>query len=241
MVAVPQTHTDPTLDAMRAICKQMGNTKERRDYLGASLIGNECSRQIWYEYVGAEKADFEAETLWNFERGHREEDILIDRLRLVPGIEIWTKDNDGKQYGFSDLDGKFRGHVDGFVRGLLQAPKTVHVLEIKSSGHKKFGEFKKSKEKFGDKLALKNWNMNYWVQAQIYMLEFKLERHYTIVGLAGCTDMESCRTEFDRDIALHYKDRANMIINSKTPPSRISEKSDYFQCKWCSFAKVCHG
>lgn len=241
MVAIPQTHTDPTLDAMRAVCKQMGNTKERRNYLGASLIGNECSRQIWYDYTGAEKADFEAETLWNFQDGHRTEDLIAERLRLIPGIQLWTHDEAGKQFGFSDLDGKFKGHFDGVIVGLLQAPKTNHIWECKASGQKKFDEFKKCVEKFGEKNALKNWNSGYYVQAQLYMHYTKLTRHYLTVAYAGGRDIASCRTEYDREFALNYIERAKMIIGAKTPPARISEKSDFYMCRhFCDFAKVCH-
>src|SRR6187402_2841122 len=131
MVALPNP-VDPTIEALKHAVKMMGQKQENRDYLGASLIGTQCSRQIFYTYNHYPKEPFEAETLWNFEDGNRTEDLIAARLRLIPGIELWTHDENGKQYGFSALNGKFRGHVDGVICGLLQAPKKNHIWENKS-------------------------------------------------------------------------------------------------------------
>lgn len=240
MVEIP-TLGDPTIAAMKEVCIQLGNNKERRDYLGASLVGDECIRKTWYEYNKYKREPFGAQTLWAFEDGHRTEDVIAKRLRLVPGVELWTHDDAGKQFGFSDMGGKFKGHFDGVIRGLIQSPKTPHVWENKSCGQKKFDEFKKAVEKFGEKNALKNWNMGYYVQAQLYMKYTKLTRHYMTVALAGGRDILSCRTEYDKDVADHYTSRAKNIIDSVEPPPRISDKPDFWLCRFCNFSQVCHG
>lgn len=38
----------------------------------------------------------------------------------------------------------FRSHMDGVVLGLLQAPKTWHVLEIKATAEKKLAALRKA-------------------------------------------------------------------------------------------------
>ena len=38
-----------------------------------------------------------------------------------------------------------------------------------------------------------------------------------------------------------YIDKAEMIINSTEPPERISEKNDYYLCKFCDARDLCHG
>jgi len=235
MVKIPEQR-DPTLMAMYAKIQEKQD-RSRRNYLGASLIGNDCPRQIWYEYNGYDRPDFEASTLLLFDDGHRTEDLTAERLRLVDGVELITHGPDGKQLGF--VHGKLKGHLDGMIRGLIQAPKKWHVWECKSSGHKKFTEFVRLRKQ-DEKNALKNWNMNYFVQAQLYMHFFNTDRHYTTVALGGGRDYDSCRTEYDMAVALKYIDRAEKIINAIEPPVRISEKPDFFQCRWCSFKDICH-
>ena len=238
MAIIPDLR-DPTLEAMKRVMEAQQDTT-RRNYLGASLIGNECARQIYYEYNGYPRLLFEAETLMNFEDGHRTEDLTASRLRLVDGIELWTHDEKGEQFGFSAFEGKFSGHCDGVIRGLRQAPKTLHVWEAKCSAYKKFNEFKNAKQKFGDKLALKNWNTNYFAQAQLYMHYLQIDRHYMTVALAGGRDYDSCRTEYQPDIAQFYIDRADKIINAKEPPPKINDKPDFFLCRFCNFKEICH-
>lgn len=240
MVEIPDLE-DPTITAMKQAAKIEGNKQKKRNYLGASLIGNPCSRQIWYQYKGYEQESFEAETLWNFEDGHRIEDITAARLRRVKGITLWTHDDKGNQYGFMDYNGQFRGHCDGVILGILQAPKTPHVWENKCSADKKFNEFVSVKAKFGDKLTLKNWNENYYAQAQLYMHYLKLDRHYTTVARAGGRDYASCRTEYDPEYADQIRDKAFKIINAKEAPPKISDKPDFFICRFCSFREICHG
>jgi len=233
------TQKDPTLEEMYR--KIENKPREKRDYLGASLIGNPCARQIWYEYNGYNAEPFNADTLMNFEDGHRTEELTADRLRMVDGIELKTIGLDGNQLGFSDMDGKFKGHYDGIITGLLQSPKAPHIWECKASGDKKFNEFQKIKEKFGEKNTLKNWNENYYVQAQMYMHYEGLERHYLTVAKAGGRGYDSVRTDYSLEFANRYIDRASKIINTTSPPPKIREEKDYYICRWCKFKEECHG
>ena len=240
MVSIP-SRGDHTLDAMKRAIEAREAARPRRSYLGASSIGNPCARQLWYQYNGYPAPPFEAETLFNFEDGHRTEDLTAKRLRLVDGIELWTHDENGEQFGFSIFEGKFAGHCDGVIRGLIQAPKTPHVWECKASNNKKYAEFQAAKAKFGEKLALKNWNEVYFVQAQLYMHFLKIDRHYLTVALAGGRDYDSCRTEYEPEKAEWAIDRAAKIINAKKPPPKINEKPDFYICRWCNYREECHG
>lgn len=237
MVAIPQ-HGDPTLEAMKRQIELQ--PREERNYLGASLIGNECAREIWYTYNKYPREPFDAKTLMNFEDGHNCEAITAKRLQTVPGIELATHHTDGKQFGFSTFNGRFRGHYDGKIIGLLQAPRAIHIWEHKSSAHKKWNEFKKAKAEYGEKGALKAWNKNYYVQANLYMHYEQLERHYLTVSYAGAREYDSCRTEYNPEIAAEYIDRAYKIIETKIAPPRISEKKDFYICRWCAFKDICH-
>lgn len=91
-----------------------------RRYVSTSGLGRECLRQIQYDYLAVQKDDgreFEPETLRIFEAGHRAEDIVAGWLRAAR-FDLRTQRADGRQFGFSALDGRFRGHIDGcLVRG----------------------------------------------------------------------------------------------------------------------------
>jgi hypothetical protein len=86
-----------------------------RTYVSTSGLGRACVRQIQYDYLAVPKdagRDFEPRTLRIFEAGHRGEDIVAAWLRLA-GFDLRTERADGRQFGFSALDGRFRGHIDG--------------------------------------------------------------------------------------------------------------------------------
>lgn len=238
MATIP-IHTDPTLDAVRAAYMD-AYRNEKRDYLGASLIGHPCSRAIWYQINHFPAIPSKPEWLWAAEDGHRIEEVIIERLKLVHGVEVWDKDDAGKQFGWSLLNGKYKGNLDGVVRGLLQAPKALHVLEIKCCNHKKYSEFQKAKVDVGEKRALKLWNPQYWAQAQANMHGMKMNRHYTIVALAGGRDVDSCRTEYEPESAEMLVDKAEKILVSNVPTARISEYKDFYACRMCKHREVCH-
>lgn len=237
----PPISADPTLEALREKLREIEAKQEQRQYLGASGVGHSCERHCWYYYhmPNLRKPLNDAGHL-AVNDGHRSEDVMAAYLRMVEGVELVTE-SEGRQIGFSDIGGKFRGHIDGMIRGLLQAPKTVHVWEHKSANQKKYNEFLKAKEQHGDKGALQAWNPVYYAQAQIYMHYMDVKRHYCTVSLAGLRDFNSCRTEYDKGQAQMLVDKAKRVIESPEPLARVSEKKDYFICRWCDFKEVCHG
>ena len=133
MPTLPQPEC-PTILNAKAVA-EFTQQEERRDYIGASLIGHPCSRHIWYRYHGYPSDSFDAETLWRFEDGHRIEEIVINRLRQVPGVQIWDKQPDGSQYSFRALGGKFGGHLDGVILGLpVGELYVVHKIALLPEG-----------------------------------------------------------------------------------------------------------
>ncbi|TNC93526.1 MAG: hypothetical protein FD119_3955 [Stygiobacter sp.] len=90
-----------------------------RQYVSTSGIGRECLRQIQYDYLAVPKddgRDFEPKTLRIFEAGHRGEDVVAAWLRAA-GFDLRTERRDGRQFGFSVLNGRFKGHIDGCLIG----------------------------------------------------------------------------------------------------------------------------
>lgn len=237
MVAVSIDITaDPTLEVIRAALETRSAGEPLRGYIGASSIGEDCARKIWY---GPRiKAKIESPGCMAIEDGHRTEDLMAERLRMVPGIELWTHTPDKKkQYGFDW--GFMRGHYDGVIKGLLQAPETPHVWECKTVNERKFNAFRKIKAELGEKATLAKWDTLYYAQAVIYMEAEGLTRHYLTVLTPGGRDMESCRTEANPKFAKALIEKAKRIHAAKEPPERISQTPDYYVCKMCRYKEHC--
>lgn len=232
---------DPTLAAADRALEIKEAKNKPRPYLGMSQIGEDCWRRAWNRFRFVKQEQFDSLTLKRFEDGHRTEALIIERLKLVEGITLKDIDEKtGRQIGFVDCDGHFRGHADGSIIGILQAPKALHVFEVKCVSEKKFAELKKIKADLGEKLALRKWNQVYYDQGMLYCDYMDATRHYTVVATPGGRDWMSVRTDADPARALFLKSKAKKIIYAYEPPDKVSEKPDWFECKRCVFRDVCH-
>ena len=240
MVKISLDLSDPNLLQADKIMEIRENNKRRRGYLGMSGGGN-CARQNFYNFRGVQAQPFTAKTLKNFASGHRAEPVIIERLRQVHGLQIIYLDPDtGKQFEVHDFDGHFMGHLDFEVIGLLQAPRTVHVGECKETAEKKLQEFRRIKDKVGEKNTLKAWNENYYAQHQLYMKYRRRKRGWLVVASAGVRDWDACRTDYNKDDADYYTEKARQIIyEPERIPDRIAEDPSYFKCGWCDFKRIC--
>lgn len=245
MVAIPD-YGDPTLAAMERAVEALQKGQQDRDYLGASLIGEPCARKIWYNYNKFPRRPSSFIGLVASECGHWSEAITAERLRMVKGIELHTHDPNGNQYGWVAAGGKMRGHFDGLIRGLIQAPKAIHIWEHKDKDHKKFSDFQNKKQQYGEKETLKKWNELYYAQAQMNMHfarigGIQVDRHYMTVSYAGGRKYDSCRTNYDPAFADELVNKALTIIEARSAPAPISDKPDFYLCRFCDFRDLCHG
>lgn len=231
---------DPTLELADQILVKRQHDEKRRGYLGMSSIGDSCSRKLWYGFRFARREIFDVATLKRFADGHRTEALVIERLKMVPGLSVVDVLENSEQIGVSDHEGHYSGHLDGEITGLLQAPKTPHVLEVKCVSEKKFNELKKIVSDIGEKQALKKWNTVYAAQAQEYMHYKGYSRHYMVVATPGGRDWTGIRTEYDAAHAIQLKVKAERIIKSAEPPDKISKDASWFECRFCSFSDICH-
>ncbi len=91
----------------------------KRSYLGASRLGVSCERALQFEFTNTPKdedGDFPGRILRVFDVGHALEDLVINWLRAA-GFDLYTRKQDGHQFGFSVAGGKIKGHVDGILAG----------------------------------------------------------------------------------------------------------------------------
>ena len=234
--------SDPTLLAADAALVEYAAKQVKRDYLGASVIGEPCSRKLWYGLQpDIERKPFDAASLKRFADGFYVEDVTIKRLRAVSGVELWDRQEDGEQIGGKLFNGKFGYHVDGVIRGLIQSPKTPHVFECKAVNEVKFNKFKKLKLELGEKQTLAAWDVIYFAQAIIYCYLLELTRHYTVVCTPGARDWDSCRTEANNKMGEQLLRKSERVINAKDAPERISNDKNFYLCKFCDYRDACHG
>jgi hypothetical protein len=218
--------TDRVADAIYATYK---NDDEQREYLGASIIGGPCKRQLWYSFRWAVAPSFDGRVLRLFDSGKREELRLIEELRKA-GMTVYDNE-DGKQIGFRE--GHFGGSCDGVVEGVPGAEKTPHVFEAKTHNLKSFGALKKD--------GVKKSKPVHYGQMQTYMGKLELTR---ALYVAVCKDTDEIYTErvsFDKAEYTRLCKVADFVIGAEIPPDRVSEDPAWFECKFCPFADVCHG
>jgi CRISPR/Cas system-associated exonuclease Cas4 (RecB family) len=230
---------DPTLEAIDRALVERDQLQPKRSYLGASSIGHKCERKLWYDFRRCSKVIFDAAALKRFKDGFMGEALQAERLRMVEGIQLATLKHTGEQYGFALFNGHFKGHYDGIIMGLLQAPKTPHIWEHKQSGDPVFNKLVKLKEK-NEKEALENWNGTYYAQALLYMYAEDLTRHYLTCSTPGGRKTVSVRTDANPEKAEEIIEKADRIIFKKTPPVKMSDDPTYYECKYCDHYDICH-
>jgi len=213
-----------------------------RNYMGMSSVGHECWRKVFYDFRNVTKRKIPASGIRAISDGFKQEDIMVERLRMLPFIELITTDSEDptKQIAVEGLLSHFRGHLDGVIRGLKESSKW-HIWENKAVNQKKFDLLNKLKAEKGEKNALKEWDIVYYAQAQCYCHYTELDRHYLTVETPGGRDYTSVRTDYSRSYAEMIIDKAQQLIfDNFVLPARISEKREFFQCGWCDYKGICH-
>lgn len=229
MAAIPK----PQHTTAQAVVQWRERTTDtsHRSHLGASVIGHQCDKHLWLLFRWAVSEKFDGRILRLFNTGKREEARVYEELRGI-GCEVHADDG-GSQFRVSAVAGFFGGSMDGAVLGVIEAPKTWHVLEIKTHRAKSF----KDLEAKGVKLA----KPQHWIQMQTYMHLTGMTRalYYAVNKDTDALHIE--RIEYDQAEGERIIARAERIISSTTPPQGISTDPAYFECKWCRFYEICHG
>lgn len=230
-----------------------GEEESFRTHLGASLIGRNCAREIWYGFHWASKTEHEGRMLRLFNRGHLEEGRFI-ALLLTAGYEVYQQDAQGKQYRISEYGGHFGGSGDGVVIGCPDLP----------SGSAALSEFKTHNDKSFIKLAGANWKKyvehildqskpkavfegegvrtakyEHWMQMQMYMRKMGLA-----VGLYFATNKndDSIYVEvvnLESETADTAITRAGMLISTQQAPPMINKSVSWYGCNFCDHKPVC--
>lgn len=204
---------------------------EHRAHLGASSIGDECWRKLWFAFrwVKLGQAEGRMRRLWN--RGHREENVF-EKFLMWAGFTVQSiNPATDKQYVFSKIHGHYGGSTDGLL--LIRWANNFRIIaEYKTFASKYFEELKQ--------LKVKAAQPKYYAQMCSYGREFNVTH---ALFYAVNKDNDEWYREFvtlDHNYAIELEKKAEEIIISKIPPQRISEKAAYWKCKSCTFQGICH-
>lgn len=232
----------PILDALdRAIlAKQAAQTP--RQYLGGSYVGDDCERKIQFQYTVTpvdEGKDFPADVLRIFERGHRTEDMAAGWLRDA-GFVLKTEGADGRQFGFSSAQGRFKGHADGVIVGWSGegAPPCAFpaLWENKALNSKTWAKVAAH--------GVKKVKPVYHAQVMLYQYHLQLMDHPAVFTFINADTMQVGveLVEFDPLECQRLIDRAVRVISATDAGEqlpRIAGEPDHFACRFCSYATRC--
>lgn len=235
MVQLPLSNS-PTLDKIYA-SYEADAERDERTYLGASVLGNECDRALFYQFRWASAPEqFDGRKLRLFETGHREEARMIADLRRA-GVTVEETDPvTGRQWGVIAVDGHFRGHMDGQAFGFAEAPIVRHLIEMKTHNEKSFKD-----------VVTKGVGLSkpaHMMQMQAYMHLAGLTRAFYMAHNKNTDELYSERVAYDPVMAMQIMARVERIINSTEPPPKLHENPASkmaFVCGWCPSFGICHG
>jgi hypothetical protein len=224
-----------------------------RDYLGASLLGEECLRKLRYEYDGVPRdtdKPFPPEILRVFQRGHDCEARMAGYLRKA-GFDLRTEKPDGGQFGFyaaKDPEtgrARIRGHADGVIHGWRPPCVTwpgmewVETLEFpmlwenKGLKHRSFMDLKRK--------GLQGSKPLYYAQINLYMAYLGVDRALFTAECQDTCEIWADVLTLDRGAAQEASDRGVTVISAPSADDlpRIGKDEAAWQCKLCPFPARC--
>lgn len=196
-----------------------------RDYIGASSIGDECERKIWYEFNKVKGIEPENKIKRTWEIGKILESKVLDWVEQA-GLKLVRKYKDLVD---SDFD-YFRGHVDSVLVDKNNNP--FAILEIKTAKDAIFNVFVKK--------GLRLWYPVYFAQLQAYMGMSGIPESYILVLNKDTSQLSDEHVLFDEMYYEGLRYKARIIKETLKIPDRVSDSPLWFKCKMCKFREVCH-
>lgn len=247
----PHTIGDMINDAIDAGILKRRAKEPKRLYLGASQLGDPCARKLCYSYSQTPPdQELSAKAIRIFDVGHQMEDFIggyqdgadgvfktaAARWFHDAGFDLKVKNSKGEQFGWSALDGKMRGHIDGVFLGGPKIPNMRYpaIWETKALSKKNWNKIKKHGLMIG--------NDTYFGQVQINMAY--LDTFYTLFTALNKDTEETHHEliEFDHIKAQRLSDRALSVIRaveSGTLLERVASNPDFYLCQWCDYKARC--
>lgn len=196
--------------------------------IGASSIGKECDRAIWYDFRWVSPHEkIEGRKLRLFQTGHREEVRMLDDLRAI-GCAVASLDpSTRQQWEATFVNGVVVSKLDAKAKGIPGAAKALHIVECKTMSDKNFIKWRKE--------GLEKFSSTYWAQVQIGMAAHGIDRTLFMAMNKNTDEVETERVKPDLQAVICLTVKAERIAWSDRPPAKIES----YACKWCKHERVC--
>ena len=192
--------------------------------MGLSGIGYRCGRMAQYSFRSAFVKKIGHRLSRIFNTGHGAEEFMIADLKRI-GIEVY-----GEQESITGFAGHWKGHIDGRCIGVIESPKTEHLVEFKTMNDKSFKDTVKKKVKAS--------KPGYYDQMQAYMGYLKLTRALFMAYNKNDSSYYIERVKFDSERFAQLKEK-ELIILEESPVARIGNPITWFECKFCDARDLC--
>jgi hypothetical protein len=219
------------LQDIDSFCKQKN---EHRKHLGASILGDECARKLWYTFRWYKKENHDGRMQRLFERGKLEEERFIGYLVGIGAKVFPVNPETGKQYQISFAS----GHAGGSCDAICILPEKYGF------GDEKFiCEFKTNKTGSSFDNVAKNGvqkeKPEHFAQMSIYGYKMQIKKGLYLITNKNDDSIIVKIVDLDWELAKDLERKAVDIIANPNPPNRAYERS-FFKCKFCCFEKICH-
>jgi hypothetical protein len=232
MALLPEP-TSLTIEAIYRGYEASARGDGMREHLGASVVGNECERALWYGFRWATRVRHAGRLLRLFATGHLEEGRLVKDLRRA-GVTVMEVDPaTGRQWSVAACDGHFGGSMDAIVLGLHEAPKSYHLAEFKTHNQKSFSALQKH--------GLEKSKPMHFAQMQVYMHLGQLDRGVYLAVNKNTDEIYLERIKPDPVLAARLLAKAERVIKVSEPPAKLSDDPEYWLCRFCDHKDLCHG
>ncbi len=200
-----------------------------RDHLGASRMGEACSRKLWYSFRWVKKEVFEGRMQRLFQVGHNAEARFKMYLEGI-GFVVHDRADNMEQFHISAHNGHYGGSLDGIAK---HPEYGEFLLEFKTNGTGKgFTDV--------DALGVAKAKPKHYAQMCQYGLYYKLKYALYLIENKNDSDITVEIVELDWKLGEEMQKKAGDIIYSQVPPPKISVNDAFYECKFCSFVDVCH-
>src|SRR5882757_5949485 len=206
-----------------------------RKHLGASELGEECWRKLWYSFRWTKRQVHDGRVLRLFNVGHSAEARFISYLRGI-GFEVKEFDENGKQFRISGANGHYGGSLDGLCKAPARYGISENVVLL--------NEFKTNGTGSGfenvSKQTLIKAKPKHWAQVCQYGAKNKIRYCLYLIENKNDSSIIVKIVELDWNYGAQLELKATEIINAKEPPNRISDNPAFFNCKYCHQSEICH-
>lgn len=194
--------------------------------LDVAIAGEDCEKSLWYSLRWASEA-----TGRTGQDLRRQESTAAQRQRLVDDLARIGIAIASRQAGVELADGHVRGKIAGRARGVPEAPKTEHLLEVKAVTAKVYNKLQRHKVKVA--------RPTHFAACQLFMHALGLTRCLYVAVNTDDDSLYSERLDYDVYFASSLAARLKRIINMDRPPMGVCSGTTDFRATMCKHRSTC--